>query len=1224
MFTLRGTIACALFSVALLLGVFSFHSFATPSPASGTLTPTNLSITYMDGPLAPNPTGVLPPPVCSGNTLCSDFTLTINASSLAATHNFTWSVQWPVPNVDMDIFIEDTSGNLIANNNSTTDPSAITLPIPADGTVYHLVVASSVGTSIITGTASLEPKYPTSGQGAGAPPRYMQYPAGPGQADGANEPSIGVDWNPNVASLKHDAVNTGGVAFFTVGSNEYRVNFDDCSSPAVNLWEDKSATFTQTFVLSDPIGFVDHFSTAQLGLGPNPPHTPGRVFSIDLIGGQGNSLGSYSDDDGNSYLPGANGGAPEGPDHETLGGGPFHSPLPTPPAPAYPNEIYYCSQNGAQNAECSVSQNGGQTFGPGVPLFNPTVCGGGIHGHVKVSPQGTAYVPNSSCAAGTPLGANGVARSTDNGITWNEFNVPSSTGSQDPAIGIGQNNTGKPSGQVPNTIYLGWVSADNHAHIAHSPDEGATWQNDIDVSSIFGIAKAVFPIVVAGDDNRAAYAFLGTYPGITNKQVWHLYVATTYDGGQSWILVDTTPTDPVQIGDVCLLGLSCTSENRNLLDFNGIDVDKEGRVLIAYTDGCPNCANTQDITQSSSAHAVVARQSGGRRLFLAFDPSEPGLPAAPQVVSAVRQSSPAGVVVTWLKPDNAGSTILSYNVYRHTASSAETLLASPAGEDTNKYLDTTADSATNYIYRVSAVNGIGEGPSCREVSISSTGTSATACVSPYIKVQNAAAAATDPTGQFSIQNVNMGEPFINCSTKQLTAVMKVNSMDPSGTNTTAAPPPVSTWEVYFRIPGTANSTGQPQTLFVSYDNTTVPSGEFFSGWIDPATGSDCNTIYLPNDPTNPISGTVAPDGTITMNLNLSGAVTFGTCATTGGTNMTINPAQWTPGLQLTNIKGITYQRAGGVITGVKVTKAETTGDGTYTTIGNVNGCNSINPLAVLSATPMSGPPSTNFSFNGTASFEPAGACGVINSYTLDFGDGSLAATNSTGVFSHTYGTSGFYPARLTVRDTVGHASTNAAQVVISVTGGVPPLSGVVSRKNHGGIDYDIILPSSGTPAIECRIGQPSTGAHTLVFSFQNTLNTLTPVGSISATAVTTTGGQPQTLPTPTGGLLADAHLYQVNLTGVPNASHVSVTLHGVIDSQGNSGNVTQNIDVLLGDVNSNGVLTNADVSLVKAQVAAGGSVTSSNFRNDVNANGVITNADVSVTKAQVAAGSQLP
>jgi hypothetical protein len=100
----------------------------------------------------------------------------------------------------------------------------------------------------------------------------------------------------------------------------------------------------------------------------------------------------------------------------------------------------------------------------------------------------------------------------------------------------------------------------------------------------------------------------------------------------------------------------------------------------------------------------------------------------------------------------------------------------------------------------------------------------------------------------------------------------------------------------------------------------------------------------------------------------------------------------------------------------------------------------------------------------------------------------------------------------------------------------------------------------------------------------------------------------------------------VNLTGVPNAQYTTVILTGAVDSTGATGNVSGTMGVLIGDVNANGVLTNADVSLVKAQVAAGGSVdpSGSNFRDDVNANGVITNADVSLTKAQVAAGAALP
>ncbi len=43
--------------------------------------------------------------------------------------------------------------------------------------------------------------------------------------------------------------------------------------------------------------------------------------------------------------------------------------------------------------------------------------------------------------------------------------------------------------------------------------------------------------MVAGDDNRASFSFLGTAPAYyPAKQVWHLYIATTYDGGKNWIL----------------------------------------------------------------------------------------------------------------------------------------------------------------------------------------------------------------------------------------------------------------------------------------------------------------------------------------------------------------------------------------------------------------------------------------------------------------------------------------------------------------------------------------------------------------------------------------------------------------------------------------------------------------------------------------------------------------
>jgi PKD repeat protein len=1188
-------------------------------PSGGTLDPSNRTLTYTDGPLVPNPTGVLGAPICTAPMSCSDFVVTVNASSLAATHNITWVVQWTPANVDLDIFVEDAGGNLVANNNSTTDPSAIILPIPANGTVYHFVVSASIGTAPLNGSVSLTLKPPTAPQGAGAPPRYMNYPAGSGQADGDNEPSIGVDWNPNVATLKdisgQTRKNTGGVAFFTVGSNEFRANFDDCSSPAVNIWDDVSAVTTQTFPLSDPIGFVDHFSTAPLGLSANPPQTPGRVFSIDLIGGQGDSLGSYSDTDGNSYLPGGNGGAPAGPDHETLGGGPFHAPIPTPPSPLYPNAIYYCSQNGAQEAECSRSDDGGQTFGPGVPIFDPTLCGGGIHGHVKVSPQGTVYVPNSSCAAGNPLGANGAATSKDNGITWVETNVPGSTGSQDPAVGMGQNNVGKPVGQVPNTLYLGWISGDGHAHAAHSPDEGATWQDDIDVSSIFGIQKAVFPVVVAGDDNRAAYGFLGTDPDFTTKQVWHLYIATTYDGGKSWILIDATPNDPVQIGNVCLLGLGC-SGGRNLLDFNGIDVDKEGRALLGYTDGCINCANTQNITQSSQAHGTIARQSGGRRLFAAFDPIEPMPPAAPQILSAVRQSA-TSVLVSWLEPDNGGSPITGYNVYRSDTSGAEMFLAHVTGEFTLKYLDQAAPTTSNWFYEVIATNSIGGSPYCHELNVNGVQPAETACQAPYITATGPGSpgptVSMDPTaGELTIQRCGIGEPFTSCTDKSITFQMKVNTLAP-------APPPNAIWQILFDVPASACSDGLPHTLFVEATTANNPATVAFSyGWrgVGPTGGS----LDQGGPTAGKVTGSTTPDGTITMKLDVSTALVFNNVpAGTHAFDATI-PA----GTLLNHLQGVTYvlvgAEPGGIGGGSIQVVQQTTNVKSYTTAGNVS-CLQTPPIAALTASPMVGAPPLAVTFSGAASSDP-NPCTTIASYTLNFGDGSAPVTRTVAQFganasqfTHTYNSEGDYTARLTVTDSAGQTS-NPAQTVVSVSSGQVELVGAVSRKTHGASgDQDLILSLTGPRKVECRkAGAPGvSGAdHKLIFVFPNTLSS---VGSISAV------GTGATQPGPSSGSIGtDTHQYIVNLTGIADGQYITVTLNNVHDSTGAVGSVSATMGVLLGDTNGDGNVDGTDVSQTKSQ--SGSAASDSTFRRDLNCDGFVDGTDVSFVKSK--SGGHIP
>jgi PKD repeat protein len=1251
-FNPRFLLAFSLCSAAVFLGTFSFRSSAAPTPSSGTLSPSNPVITYTDT-LVENTTGVVGAPICTVPNTCSDFMLTVNAHSVAATKQILIEGTWTPAQDDFDIYIEDTNGNVIAQNPSTANPSALILPIPADGTVYHIFILASVGAGNLNALVKLIDIPNPVNQGSGAPPRYMNYPAGSGQANGG-EPSIGVDWNPNVATLKHDLVNTGGVALYTTASSvtsatNWRANFDDCSSPAVNLWENISVQTTPAGL--DVIGFTDHYTTNQLGLSYPPPHTTGRHFFIDL--GAGDSVGSVSDNDGNSYLPGGNGGPGQGPDHETLGAGPYHSPVPTPPSPAYPNAVYYCSQS-LTEAECSRSDDGGQTFAPAVPIFNPTVCLGGIHGHVKVSPQGTVYVPNSACFSGT--GNNGAAISTNNGITWNQFTVPGSTGDQDPSIGIGQNNVGKPAGQVPNTIYLGWVSADGHAHAAHSPDEGATWQDDIDVGSILGVQNAAFPVVVAGDDNRAAFGFVGTTSsGIAAFSddgsfhgIWHLYIAHTYDGGHSWILIDATPIDPVQMGQVCLKGTGCAAA-RNLLDFNDFTVDAQGRGLLGYADGCVNCNNTFT-GQSGAAHGAIARQSGGRRLFAAFDTPEPHQPAAPQVLSAVRVSGPpSGVLVSWLEPDNGGSPITGYNIYRGTSSGTETLLTSVSGDTTNKYLDQTANSSTNYFYRVTAVNTINnatvEGPFCREVNINGITGSGSACTSPYIKMGGPGIAGNispDPSqGELTIQSVSVGEPFTNCNDNSVTLVMKVATLDPGNTGQPVLPPNAE-WKFDFTVTTPDNVDHE---MFVSMDtfasnNASTASPDFSYGRRDPtATGTqdqmECfeqsangvEIFHCPNltdgsGLTAQPSASFTKDGTITIKLNFSTPLSF-TAPQAPGIGSAFNWDGSAVGTKIKNVRADTI-----LLAGVFLETVQTTGPfpvtlgcptcPTYTRIGNVAGCNTAIPLAVLTANPLTGNAPLNVSFDGSASNEPFGACGTINSYTLDFGDGSAPVTQSSASFSHTYTTPGDYAARLTVHDTAGHVSVNLAQVVIHVASVSPPqlasVNPVVSRFTHDGAGtFDVNLPLTGPRGVECRSSASAgAGNYTMVFTFAHNLVSVSGAGMASGFGSVSTSA-----------IGPGLNQYTVNLINVSDQQYVSVALLSAKDQTGAIGDIVgPQMGVLIGDVDANGRVDGNDVSGVQSDTRQ--SANGTNYRFDVNADGRIDGNDVSITQGSTRTGLPSP
>jgi hypothetical protein len=168
----------------------------------------------------------------------------------------------------------------------------------------------------------------------------------------------------------------------------------------------------------------------------------------------------------------------------------------------------------------------------------------------------------------------------------------------------------------------------------------------------------------------------------------------------------------------------------------------------------------------------------------------------------------------------------------------------------------------------------------------------------------------------------------------------------------------------------------------------------------------------------------------------------------------------------------------------------------------------------------------------------------------------------------------------------------------------PPvgLVNVASRKIHGiAGTFDICFPPIGKQNVECRSGG-STGDYTLVFSF---IHDVLSVGGVCCNGATLRSS----LIDPD-----DSKQYIVNVTGVTNATRVTVTLDDVDGSEGtHNDTVEQEIDVLIGDTTGNGAVNSSDISLTQSQ--SGQPVTALNFREDVTVNGAINSSDVSFVQS---------
>jgi len=381
-------------------------------------------------------------------------------------------------------------------------------------------------------------------------------------------------------------------------------------------WEN-TADITQAPFTSDPYGWVD-------------PVTD-RIFNIHMMGLESTWIG-WSDNDGESWMgnPHDSGTTPLN-DHIKLASGPWtdtgYGMVGQLSQNVYDQAVYFC-YNKLVGIFCFTSYDGGATFVTGGQIIGLATTNGGLHGAVSTAPDGTVYV---TPRVATPT----IIMSKDNGFTWEERTMGTDAGTPNPR------KNSEIATDTESNAYHVWTGADQGIYLARSTDSGDTWDAESLRISPVEVISTAFPQTDAGDPGRIAVTYLGSenasllntsdidgnnWDGnghyAPNEVHYHLYITYSLNA------LDENPTfhtyrvtdDPVQIGAMCLNSGDCRSDqggsNRNLLDFNDLHIDREGRIYIAFADGCTGeCATKETPTPADS------RSSTGGMYYLASGPS---------------------------------------------------------------------------------------------------------------------------------------------------------------------------------------------------------------------------------------------------------------------------------------------------------------------------------------------------------------------------------------------------------------------------------------------------------------------------------------------------------------------------------------------------------------------------------------------------------------------------
>ncbi|MFN2477094.1 MAG: hypothetical protein ABR526_12235, partial [Chthoniobacterales bacterium] len=544
-FTIPRLLAAFILCVSsAMLAVLAFAS----TPSSGTLSDTTPLLTYTAGPFnTPNQTPVPlvdKGPTCNGTTNpCDSYALTLSLPAGYVTTNPNASIKVTMSwkdtgsgQSDYDFYAyKGTVGNTTSSTTpdagraaSSANPEVASIGNLVEGTsnyTFKIVPYQPTGETVtvrielIAGAAgpAVSAQPPFGGPTATAPgvPRYQVFVPPTGSSAETKSGEFNIGFNPKTGRIM--AMNIGPILRLTPPERLTPAKPECCEA----LWEDKSAASTSTGL--DPILFTDRVS--------------GRTFASNSTAGA-NAGYAYTDNDGDLYVP-IGFAPPSGADHQTIGTGPYPATLSVLKDPVNQGQfVLYCSQD-LVGSLCQRSDDLGSSYGPAVPATGPGTnaskgCGG-LHGHVHIAANGTAWLPDKSC--GTKQGG-GISKDGDT-TPWTEFVVE---GTNDVKGGAPFTTVKQADGADPSVAldadsraYFAYVNSEangveGHVHVAVSENNGTSWVRDVDIGLPVGIKNAAHVEAVGGSSGRAAVGFFGTNKAGSDYEepgfpgVWYAFI----------------------------------------------------------------------------------------------------------------------------------------------------------------------------------------------------------------------------------------------------------------------------------------------------------------------------------------------------------------------------------------------------------------------------------------------------------------------------------------------------------------------------------------------------------------------------------------------------------------------------------------------------------------------------------------------------------------------------